>query len=610
MSKIGDYVKDLIKNRLGNVKNVTADNIKEKPETNTGVTQDKNGTPLIGQQGIVDDPYFEFSNRNNIYKAKASRLTPKMLKEVSLRDWLVSAIIQTRVNTLDQFSRTQNSKFEPGFKFLKKSKDQEYTEDEAKEIKSLESFILNCGRIENTPREDRLTFSNFLKMISRDALTFGHVAIEKVLTRKGALHRFRPLPAETVFLIDKRATKNQIIQTANMVKQRIRVGDNDPQKKWQVNKPDVDFYKYVQISLDNQPLAVFGDEDMIFKLFNVQNFADSLGYSYGPLELAVGNVITHMKVATYNSNFFTHGYAARGILHIHGSTTDQKIKEFKRLFYNAINGSGNAWRTPIFAGSHDLKWVPMTGTAREMEYINFNNHIMRILCAQFQIDPVELGLDYLVTNSNRGTSANTGTKEKITYSKERGLLPLLRFTEDIINHDIIPAIDLELAKKYTFSFSGYTDDTPALEINRSQAEMSIYMSMNDLLKRYDKPTIKDEIANLPLNKFFWELVEKNYTRAEIREKFLGDKKAKNQKQLHYIPGDPAWLQWQRITMELQNNRNNQKMQEKEQEMTEKQAEEEKAQQEAQMQGMPGEEGGDEGGILEAMKSATDENKEE
>jgi hypothetical protein len=302
---------------------------------------------------------------------------------------------------------------------------------------------------------------------------------------------------------------------------------------------------------------------MVFQLFNIQNFIDSLGYSFSPLELAIGNVITHMKVAEYNAKFFTHGYAAKGVLHIMGNVTDQKLKEFKRHFYNTISGSSNAWRTPILAGTADMKWIPMTGNAKEMEYINYNNHIMRILCAQFQIDPVELGLDYLITNSNRGVNANTGQKEKIAFSKERGLYPILLFIEDFINNKIFPSIDEEIGKKYKFTFVGYTDDTPALEINRTQAEMSMYLSMNDLLKRVGKETIDDPAADLPLNKAFWELVNANYTKAEIRSKFFGDKEALNQKQLWYIPGDPAWMNWQKIQMELA-NRKDQKQQIEEQ----------------------------------------------
>jgi phage portal protein BeeE len=129
----------------------------------------------------------------------------------------------------------------------------------------------------------------------------------------------------------------------------------------------------VQVSLDQTILAVFGDEDMVFKLFNPQNFLDSMGYCYSPLELAIINVTNHLNTENYNANFFTQGYAARGVLHLKGTVTQSQLHAFRRQFYNNINGAQHAWKTPIIAGLDDINWVPMSGSARDMEYINFNN---------------------------------------------------------------------------------------------------------------------------------------------------------------------------------------------------------------------------------------------
>src|SRR5690606_14189489 len=119
--------------------------------------------------------------------------------------------------------------------------------------------------------------------------TFGHVAIEKVLTRNGGLHRFRPLPSESVYLINQKTSRDIVereIKNAQLMRDRHnKYGNpNDPQAVQQFNEPTIEYYKYVQMSYDNRVLAAFGDEDMIFKLFNPQNFADSMGYCYSPLE--------------------------------------------------------------------------------------------------------------------------------------------------------------------------------------------------------------------------------------------------------------------------------------------------------------------------------------
>jgi hypothetical protein len=509
------------------------------------IAEQNDPTKNIGRKSIIDDPFFDNLTTQINYKHKLSRLTNRMLKEVSVRDWLVSAIIQSRVDTLLRFSRPEHRRHEMGFRFVKKDHNAEYTPSELDEIAALEDFMYHCGRTENVPAEDRMLFGEFLKLTVRDALTFGHVSIEKVKTRKGGLHRIRPLPAESLYLINRRMSKQQIEQEDKTADKTYRqaVSDNDPKKDEQLNIVDNDYYKYVQMSYNMQPLAHFGDEDLVFKNFNPQNFADSNGYCYSPLELAIINITNHMNVENYNSNFFTHGYAARGVLHLKGTVTQSQLMNFRRQFYNTISGQQHAWRTPIVAGLDEVQWVPMSGSAKEMEYINFNNHLMRIMCTQFAIDPVELGLDYLVSANGRAPAQQANNEYKIAYSRERGLYPILMFMEDLINSEILPALDKDLSNKYKFVFTGYTDETPQTEIAQMQAEMTVFKSMNDLLIQSQKEKIKSPVGDLPLNQAFWALVEKNMTRGEIRETFFGDKGASARRELQYIPGDPAFLSW-------------------------------------------------------------------
>ena len=270
-----------------------------------------------------------------------------------------------------------------------------------------------------------------------------------------------------------------------------------------------------------------------------------------PVELAIITITNHLNVENYNSNFFTHGYAARGVLHLKGTVTQPQLINFRRQFYNSVTGAQNAWRTPIVAGLEEVQWVPMSANAKEMEYINFNNHLMRVLCTQFQIDPVELGLDYLVSANGRSPAQQSNNEYKINYSRERGLIPILMFVEDFINSEVLPAIDKKFGDKYKFVFTGYTDETPQTEIAQMQAEMTVWKSMNDLLVQAQKSKIKEPVADLPMNQAFWALVEKNYTRGEIREFFFGDKDASKRKELQYIPGDPAFMSWQQTIMAIQ-----------------------------------------------------------
>lgn len=532
----------------------------------------------IGRKAILEDPYYSQSSQQTFYKHKISRLSNRTLKDVSLRDWLVSSIIQNRVDTCLRFARPQTKKFDMGFRVVKKLELTEYTEEEKNEVENIQAFIYNCGRVEGTPDDDKMLFGEFLKLVIRDAMTFGHLSVEKIKTRRGALHRFRPVPAEAVYIINKEMPKKQVEAEIKAIKNLIKpTSDNDPAVDYHVYDQNLDYYKYVQMSFDNNPLAVFGDEDMIFKIYNAQNFADTNGYGYSPLEMCILNITHHMNTEHYNSNFFTHGQAAKGVLHLKGTVTQSQLTAFRRQFYNLINGAQNAWRTPIVSGLDDVQWVPMAGGSKDMEYLNYNMHLMRAICTQFQIDPMELGLDMLVTGG-KSVSGGDGNTEKIEFSRERGLYPILMFIEDLMNSQIIPAIDQEYARKYKFQFEGYTDETPQTEVALLQAEMTVHKSMNDLLYSIRKPKIDHPVGDLTMNAAFWALVEKNMTRGEIRETFFNDKGASKKKELQYIPGDPAFLNWQQMLFQIEQTKEQQAMQQQQM-----QAQAQQEQQAAQMQ---------------------------
>lgn len=537
----GNLAEDTLEKGMG-------DNVPLSPQMNES-------EETIGQRAYLTDPYFDYNSQQTVYKSRASKISYRTLKDASLRDWVVSAIIQARCDTMLRFARPQAKHLDMGFKIKKKSHLGPITHEEREFIENLEDFLFHCGRKEGTPQGEEMLFGEFLKLCTRDALTFGHIAVEKILTMGGALHRFRPVPADSMYLVNNRVSRElleqQIGQSEKMREQTNQQSKNIPANDQEFNTPDISYYKYVQLSTLNQVLTAWGDEDMIWLNANAQNFADLNGYCYSALELAVINVTRHMDVETYNAKFFTNGYAARGLLHLKGTVTQAQLTAFRRQFYNTINGTQNAWRTPIVAGLDEVQWIPISGTAKEMEYLNYNNHLMRAICSQFQVDPLELGLDYLISGQGRASSSAAQNNEaKINYSRERGLLPILLLFEDMVNSHIFPAIDPDISKMYEFRFTGIDEESAQVFLSNQQAAMTVYSSLNDLFKEVGKSTIQHPVADLPLNQSFWALVEKNMTRGEIREYFLGDTGASTRKELAYIPADPAFLSWNQLIMTI------------------------------------------------------------
>lgn len=577
MDDLVNRVKDKMQEEIDLLSKGDGDDIHAKPQKSV----DTSGT--IGRKAYLDDPYLDDIDSHYVFKSKKMGISNKVLKNTSIRDWLVSTIIQHRADTLPRFSRPTHNKFDMGFEVVKKNQHEAISESEKEEIANLEDFIYHCGRKDKVPAGEEMLFGEYLKLTTRDALTFGHIATEKVLTRNGALHRFRPLPAESTYLIDQKISKEYLDQQIKSLKETFSLktrGGMLPDPGQVVNNQKIKKPKYVQMSRENKVLEVFGDENMIFTLANPQNFMDSHGYCMSMLEQAILEVTSHLNVEAYNAQFFTHGYAARGILHLKGTVTPSQLTAFRRQFYNTISGTHNAWRTPIIAGLDDVEWVQISGTSKEMEYLSYNDHIMRSICSQFQIDPIELGLDQLTTGG-KPISGQDGNETKVNFSRERGLYPLLMMFEDMVNNSIIPAIDPEFSKKYIFRFKGYTDETPQTAVAQAQAEMTTTATLNDLMTKMGKEKIPHLAADIPLNETFQQLLEKNLTRGEIREQFFGDEGASERPELQYIPGDPSFMGWQQLLMTKKAQDEQAKAEQAQAEQQQQQAEAEQAQQQAE-----------------------------
>jgi hypothetical protein len=512
---------------------------------------------LIGQRALLVDPLMDQNRTSAFALNKASKISHRSIREIVRKDFLVKTILQIRADTVVRFSRPlsgERNRFEMGFKFCKRDSSTILSKEDQEVIKGLEQFILTCGKTDQVPPGQEMGFGDFLKMLTFDALTYGHIGVEKVLTRGGALHRFRPLPSESLYLVAPTIAKEVLDESGDraLKEYKRKRSSNDYRNIGDVNEVDTAYAKYTQVGDDGRVLSVFGDEDLAWALFNPKNTLNSNGYATSLVEDAIYLIASHINTETFNSNIFTHGYASRGILHLKGPFNQNQLSSFRRQFDQTISGSNNAWRTPIVAGLDEVQYISLQGQGRDAEYLNYNSHIMRSICTAFQIDPLELGMDYLVSANGRAAGNKESGQFKITYSRERGLVPLLMFLEDFINCKIIKALDQELHEKYIFKFFGYTDETAQTDVNLRQAQMTTFASMNFLLKNEEMPELQIplNVADLPLNQTFWNLVERNMTRGEIREIFLGDKGAKDRKELQYIPGDPAFLQWQQMLMQV------------------------------------------------------------
>lgn len=494
---------------------------------------------LIGRRAFLTDPYLEVASQQGSYRVRYTRLSNRMLRESAMRDSIISSIIRHRRTQVEAFCAVPHTRFDTGFTFARRD-GAELTAEDHDNVNMLTNYFYYCGMQDQTPIDDRSTLGTELGMVVQDALTFGHISIEKIRDAMGGLQRFRHVPAESTFHANRRMTKKEHVQLQNaQMKGFEGMGIS---KEGDVS-PDPTPVRYLQV-IDGREVANFSEKTMIFKLFQPPSYIDNNGYSMSLVEACILSITRHLQAENYNALFFTHGFAARGLLHLKGNVSQQNLQMFRNQFNSVINGNTNSWRTPIIAGLDEVQWVPLAGTSRDMEYIQYTDHLIRTICAQAQIDPTEIGFEYLSRGTQQSTLNTPDNEWKLTASQERGLVPILRFIEDIINHDIMPEMNPKLASTYAFRFVGLDSENRQQEITRLQAEMAVHCTINDLLQQVKKPKIQQEMAgDLPLNVAWWNMVKELLTVGEIRETFLKDPGAKDREELQYIPS-PMFMAWQ------------------------------------------------------------------
>ena len=499
--------------------------------------------PKIGRKALITDPFLQISSSQGMYRQKFTRLSNKMLRESATRDTIIASVIRHRRTQVEAFCNIPHTRFDTGFTFVRRDGVEVGTDDH-ENISKLANWLYYCGEIKATPQDDRTTLATQFGMMVQDALTFGHISVEKIRDRIGGLQRFRHVAGESVFHATKNIPADQIRATIDSNISTISDG-NKPEGV--VAKESLkDDVKFIQV-INGREVGQFTDTTMIFQLYQPPSYIDNNGYSTSMVEASILAITRHLQAENYNSLFFTHGFAARGLLHLKGNVSQQNLQMFRNQFNAVINGNNNSWRTPIIAGLDEVQWVPLAGTSRDMEYIQYTDHLIRTICAIAQIDPTEIGFEYLSRGTQQSTLNSPNNEWKLTASQERGLVPLLRFFEDIVNHNLMPEIDPELSKLYLFKFIGLTSETRQQEVARLQAEMSIHSSLNDMLSQVKKEKIsKDLCGDIPLNQPWWALVKELLTVGELREQLLGDKGASTRDELKYIPS-PMFMQWAQIT---------------------------------------------------------------
>lgn len=407
------------------------------------------------------------------YKDKPSSLSYNILYQMSVKNSVVGAVINTRVNQVSAFTKPARfSEDGVGYKIRLRDPSETPNAEQKEVMNSIELFLENCGFSDDSDRDD---FDTFIRKIVRDSLTYDQMCFEIIPDRKGKPAEILAVDAATI----RAASENyQADQTwMEMV----------PNKK----NEEV---KWVQV-VDGTIVSWFTARELAFGVRNPRTNINLQPYGFSELEQLIHQITSHLYAEEYNSKFFSQGGTTKGIINIksdpNGIGNKEQLDSFKRQWRAQVNGMTGAWKTPVLQVPNGIEYINVSQSNREMEFEKWMNYLVNIVCAVYQIDPAEVNFP-----NNGGVSGNGGSvfessqEVKLKNSKDKGLKPLMRFIESIINKFVVS----KFSQDYVFVFTGLDDKSEEKKAELDTKQVKTWRTVNEIRKEHgEKPLENGDI---------------------------------------------------------------------------------------------------------------------
>lgn len=458
---MADFWKSL---RLGGLKDGTENYDIELPEENLALNireieknaKDNNiNKSLNGNQKAYAEPFLTAFDTNPEYRDKSSYTKGEhnlhdVLKKFGSNP-ILNSVILTRQNQVSMYCQpARYSEKGLGFQVRMRDFNKEPGRQQKEEIKRIEEFLLNTGKDRDI---DRDSFQNFCRKIVRDTYIFDQVNFEKIFNKKtNKLEKFIAVDPSTIFYGTN--AKGEIIKGGQ---------------------------RYVQV-IDKQVRAAFTSREMAMGIRNPRTDIGSSGYGLSEVEIAMRELIAFINTESFNDRFFSHGGTTRGVLQIKtGQQQSQRaLQNFKREWKNSLSGINGSWQIPVVS-AEDINFVNMTPTANDMQFEKWLNFLINIIASLYGIDPAEIGFPNKggATGSKGGNTLNeSDPQKKLQQSQNKGLQPLLRFIEDLINKHLVE----EFGDQYLFQFVGGDTKSEEEKLDILNKEVTTFKTVNEARK--------------------------------------------------------------------------------------------------------------------------------
>lgn len=404
------------------------------------------------------------------YKERPSTLSYNILYQMSVRNSVVSAVINTRINQVSIFTKPARFSADGvGYRVQLRDPKQVPTTEQQQVMNAIELFLENCGFNDDPNRDD---FDTFIRKIVRDSLTYDQMCFEIVPDRAGRPAEMVAVDAATIRAASENYTNTEFSSFTG-TKTEAPTGSDD--------------VKWVQV-IDGSVVSWFSGSELAFGVRNPRTNINMQPYGFSELEMLIQQITAHLYAEEYNERYFSNGGTTKGIINIkadpNGIGNKEQLDSFKRQWRAQVNGMSGAWKTPVLQVPGGIEYVSVNQSNRDMEYSQWINYLINIVCAVYQIDPAEVNFSNNGGASEQSSVFETSEEQKLKNSKDKGLKPLLRFIESILNKYVVS----RFSQDFVFSFTGLDEHTEQEKAALEAQQVRVSKTINEIRAEHgDKP---------------------------------------------------------------------------------------------------------------------------
>ena len=308
-------------------------------------------------------------------------------------------------------------------------------------------------------------FQTFVRKIAFDSLTLDQLAFEVVRDKGWNIKKYRAVDASLIRFLDSVDPK-----------QRERL--EDYRFKGYLPRFCMTWDEQILINPTTKEPILYYPWELGFGIRNKSSDIRKNGYGTSELEILVELITGVLWSIQYNMNNFSIGSTPKGFINVkNANISDSNLNEFRQAWSQMMTGVRNAKRTPVINGI-DLEWIDLDKSNREMEYQEWAQFLVIMVCSVYRIDPSELGFSF---KNQAQLFGQDGQKARLQHSREKGLKPILIFLENIITKYIVSEID----EDYEFVFTGIEVEDEETQVNLDKTKLESGMvSMQDIFKKY------------------------------------------------------------------------------------------------------------------------------